>query len=53
MLTPLLIHGSLADKAQDYIEGTDPIYGSYLHLDGLNRLLRSFDLPEKSMVEQP
>ena len=53
MLTPLLIRGSLADKAQEFVEGKDPIYGPYLHLEGLNRLLRSFELPEESMIEQP
>ena len=53
MLTPLLIRGQLADKAEEYVEGEDPIYGPYLHLTGLNRLLRSFELPEQSIVEQP
>jgi alkaline phosphatase len=53
MLTPLLIRGPLTSHVQDYIEGRDPIYGPYLHLEGLNKLLRSFELPEQSVIEQP
>lgn len=53
MLTPLIIRGELAPKISDYTEGEDPVYGSYIHLENLNHLLRSFEHSRQSKIELP
>ena len=52
-LTPMLIKGKLADYFSNLQKDQDPVYGDYVHLTKLNRLLRQIQKTPESSIEQP